>query len=295
MLSKSDKFVLCVPHGGLNDSLCQIELCWQYCEKNGRKLIIDLSNSGFMVGNFFDYFSLINEVKDVDVMSSHIVKYLNSMRCYPHEFKGKIHRISFLWNKESHMFYDLHTGRALTFDFSKKYYESVLIHEQCGGGSLSYNFFDRIEFNLQLKSIIKNRLEILPSNYISIHVRNTDYRTEYEYHLKSLIGELDGENILICSDDASVFGFVRSNFLRSNIFTLSEPMIFHNKPIHVKSNYDNDTTRRTATVNAFIDLMGMAFSKKLYTFKSVAGNRSGYSRLAQYLNENKNIYFRLIA
>ena len=294
MRPNGEKYVLCIPHGGLNDSLCQIELCWQYCEKEGRNLIIDLSNSGFMIGGFFDYFALRSVRQNVQEMNPDTLIHLNSMRCYPHAFKGRIQLISFLWRKESRKFYDQNTGQALTFDFSKKYYESLLIHQQCGGGSLSCKFFDRVDFSSHLKSIIISRLTILPSDYIAIHVRNTDYRTEYECQLKSLVEPLDGKNILVCSDDIGVFGFVRRHFSRSNVYILSEPMLSNNKPIHVKLNYEDDSARRIATENVFVDLMGMAMAQKLYTFNSVAGNRSGYSRLAHYLNENKNLLHRLL-
>jgi len=292
---KSEKFVLCIPHGGLNDSLCQIELCWQYCEREDRKLIIDLSKSGFMVGGFLDYFELLHKGEDIQELDSTNTVWLNSLRCYPHEFKGRIHRISFVWHKETRKFYDQQSGRAITFDFSRRYYENLLIHQQCGGGNLSWKIFDRINFSAELKFVINSRLLSLPSEYVAIHVRNTDYRTNYESELKLLINDFEGKNVLICSDDATVFRFVRVNFTRSKLFTLSEPMVAENRPTHFKSNYEDDSARKIAITNTFIDLMGLAFSNKLYVFNSIAGNRSGFSRLAQYLNENKALCSRLIA
>jgi hypothetical protein len=53
----NDRFVLCMPAGGLNDVLCQIEKCWRYAERHGRKLVIDTAKTG-LLDSFDQYFKV---------------------------------------------------------------------------------------------------------------------------------------------------------------------------------------------------------------------------------------------
>jgi hypothetical protein len=52
---QTERYLLCRPHGGLNDTLCQIEKCWKYALKSDRVLIIDTRNSG-LHADFSEYF-----------------------------------------------------------------------------------------------------------------------------------------------------------------------------------------------------------------------------------------------
>lgn len=61
-----EKYLLCRPLGGLNDILCQINYCYNYCIKFNRILLIDTSflyeHNSFSC-SFDKYFDFIKKVK----------------------------------------------------------------------------------------------------------------------------------------------------------------------------------------------------------------------------------------
>jgi hypothetical protein len=86
-ISKSNKYLLCIPHGGMNDTLCQIELCWLYALKYGRQLIINTQKSGLM-GDFSDYFEPIEKsLIIIPSIGQDLYDELNSLSCYPNQIQ----------------------------------------------------------------------------------------------------------------------------------------------------------------------------------------------------------------
>ena len=75
-----EKFLLCRPQGGLNDTLCQIELCWRYAARFNRTLIIDARKSGLHAdfSEFFQQKKASNKIL-LDV-SSEMFDFLNRTR-----------------------------------------------------------------------------------------------------------------------------------------------------------------------------------------------------------------------
>ena len=51
----SEKYVLFVPQGGLNDCFTRINITISYCELTNRTLLLDFTRSEYRI-NFFDYF-----------------------------------------------------------------------------------------------------------------------------------------------------------------------------------------------------------------------------------------------
>ena len=49
------KYVLCIPSGGFNDELSQMELCYKYCQFFNRTLLIDTFKSNYNI-SFDEYF-----------------------------------------------------------------------------------------------------------------------------------------------------------------------------------------------------------------------------------------------
>ena len=291
---KIEKFLLCRPIGGLNDTLCQIEKCWRYAEKFGRTLIIDTLNSG-LLAEFSEFFSPRNSLTKVHFsLSEKQLCFLDSLTCFPHFAQEKLRTYFAVYSIDVKNYVDRDTSELLTFNFDKNYDELVLIHEQCGGGDLSFYLLNRISISENIRPIVLDRIQHLDHDYLAIHVRNTDYRTQYKDLFRDVYPSVNNKSLLICSDDAEVISHAKNFFTLSNVLTSSQTPQTGNKPLHLSTTHSDDEQRKKATINSIIDLIALGRSTQLYFANVTAGHSSGFSRLAMYLCQNKNIIDALL-
>ncbi|MFZ1810791.1 MAG: glycosyltransferase, partial [Candidatus Nitrotoga sp.] len=289
-----EKFLLCRPIGGLNDTLCQIEQCWRYAEQFGRTLIIDTLNSG-LLAEFSEFFSPRNSLTKVHFsLSEKQLRFLDSLTCFPHFAQGKLKTYFTVYSVDLGNYMDRETSEMLTFNFDKNYDELVLIHEQCGGGNLSFDLLNRISISENIRPIVLDRIQHLGHEYLAIHVRNTDYQTQYKDLFRNVYPSVINKSLLICSDDAEVISHARNFFTLSNVLTSSQTPRTGNKPLHLSSTHSDDEQRKKATINSIIDLIALGRSTKLYFANVTAGHSSGFSRLAMHLCQNKNVIDALL-
>ena len=282
----SQRFLLCIPHGGLNDTLCQIEACWKYAAKFNRILIIDTRQSCLM-GEFTQFFSL-KQPNDsvVEVLGSDLMESLNQLTCFPDVVAGRIGYYTIAYSKELRQHYHEGSNEVVSFDFSLDYCEALLVHEQAGGGSLANDFVHRIKLSPRLNAEIRLSLAQLSDDYVGVHVRNTDIQTDYKPFFSSIYEQVLGKTVLICSDDAKVIEDAREFFDRSKVVSLSNIPDLNGSPIHMHV-YEDDQSRTQATFNAIRDLVLLGSATELYLTKTKGGFISGYARLASYLFSNK--------
>ncbi|CAH1070199.1 glycosyltransferase [Candidatus Nitrotoga sp. 1052] len=289
-----EKFLLCRPHGGLNDTLCQIEQCWRYAEKFGRTLIIDTLNSG-LLAEFSEFFSPRNSLTKVHFsLSEEQLCFLNTLTCFPHSVQGKLRTYFAVYSIDSKNCVDRETTAILTFNFDKNYDELVLIHEQSGGGDLSFDLLNRISISENIRPIVLDRIQHLGHDYFAVHVRNTDYQTQYKDLFLDIYSSVTNKSLLVCSDDAEVISHARSFFTLSKILISSQTPQTGNKPLHYSATHSDDEQRKKATINSIIDLIALGRSTKLYFANVTAGHSSGFSKLAMHLCQNKYVIDALL-
>ncbi|MFZ1546150.1 MAG: glycosyltransferase, partial [Candidatus Nitrotoga sp.] len=259
-----EKFLLCRPHGGLNDTLCQIEQCWRYAEKFGRTLIIDTLNSG-LLAEFSEFFSPRNSLTKVHFsLSEKQLCFLDTLNCFPHSVQGKLKTYFAVYSIDSKNYVDRETTAILTFNFDKNYDELVLIHEQSGGGTLSFDLLNRISISENIRPIVLDRIQHLGYDYLAVHVRNTDYQTQYKDLFRDVYPSANNKSLLICSDDAEVISHAKNFFTLSNVLTSSQTPQTGNKPLHLRTTHSDDEQRKKATINSIIDLIALGRSTELY-------------------------------
>jgi hypothetical protein len=117
-----------------------------------------------------------------------------------------------VYNEELLNFVDGDSGEALTFSFEKDWTEQLLVHCQCGGGKLGIACLGRLSLQPSISTTVLNRISLLPSDYIGVHVRNTDMQTAYKPFFETLLPAIKGVNILICSDDRNSIDFCKQIF-----------------------------------------------------------------------------------
>ncbi len=288
------KYVLCRPRGGLNDTLCQIEKCWNYCINFNRMLIIDTTKSGIFI-NLSDLFIDKSNSGFEFNLTEELVSTINKLDCQIKELNGKIDEYESEYTKESN-YVEKITKKQITFDMQIDYKESLLIYEQCGGGVDSLELLKKLKLSDVLRDNFKKN--IILESYKSIHVRNTDYKTDYHKLFHDIKSELKDENVLVCSDSKDVIECAKIILKDSKIITkTSNNFVKSGEPLHsVYNKYTNDE-KRILTENSIIDLLLLASSEKIY-YSKLSGydfnKLSGFTRLSLLLNENKEIIENII-
>jgi hypothetical protein len=289
------RILLCVPHGGLNDTLCQIEKCREYALSYGRDLYLDTRRSGLMA-DFDTFFELdrspgLNCITRVDDKT--FVK-LNMLSAFPSEVQGKIGGYLNIYCQKTHLQIEAASKSVLTFDFARDYSEDLLVHEQHGGGLRSANLMRQLKLSAMARAYISERLAPLPVRYDAVHIRHTDYKTDYVKFLLELRGVVAQKYVVICSDNAEVIAEARSILSNSNVLTVTQLPDLHGKPLHQFRSYKFENERIEATLRSLADLLALAMSERFHFTNVERGYASGFSRLASFLHENKFVVRSLL-
>jgi len=251
------------------------------------------------VGEFSDYFAPVDASINVETNTAKIDTVINTLDCYPPlKIKPQINETleahGTIYSKEHHNLADIVSGALLTFDFEKDYSESILVHEQFGGGDLSFDLLERITISESIRSIVLDRIARLDKDHVANQVRNTGYHKNYESLLNKIYPALAGKSVLICSDDADVIARAKSFFSASAVFSSSEIPHTNRKPLHGELTMKADEYRKASATSPIVDLCALGLSGKLYFMDVTAGHPSGFSRLAKHLNENKELALDLL-
>jgi hypothetical protein len=292
--NSSQKFLLCRPHGGLNDVFCQIEKCWEYAEKFERILIIDTTLSGLHT-KFSEFFEPRHKTDKVFFeLGENQLAFLNGTSCFPPELFQKLDNYEAEAADEIHNLVVKNTKVPLTFDFSRAYDEMLLVHEQWGGGNLSFDLVPRLKISQEIRSIILRRISGLNRKYVAIHVRNTDYQTDYMEFFSRIRSRIGHNPLLVCSDDVQVIKYAQTFFTASILLFSRELLDTEGKPLHHRNTFSNQEERRQIIIDTIVDLVGLARAHRLYFTNVSSGHTSGFSRLAQYLRKNKALIGSLL-
>jgi hypothetical protein len=283
--------ILCRPQGGLNDILCSVARCWAYAKRTGRSLAIDTRASGLM-DDFWKYFEATHEWN----VKVHELEYdlFESLDSVPTEVAGKLNMIKAEYSLAAGGFVDKNSGALLTFDVSRSYDTPLLLHEQgwYGGQFESPNILKVLQFTNIVARDIRLNLATLPRSFVGIHIRHTDYTTDYVPFLESLRSSVSGKDILICTDNLTVFDYCLFAFPNCNVFRLSKFTDNNNSRRHYR---DFGIDQYKNNIETLVDLCALGLSKSLY-FHNVreAGRPSGFSLLANFLNQNSDVLMRLL-
>lgn len=279
------KYLLCRPLGGLNDILCQIHKCYDYCEKYNRCLLIDTAYNSFFNSSFSDYFTFLDQIKISVVYDSDAIKELinnNNFTVFPSILTNKLYDYTVEWTKNGHQTID--TSVLVHIDFTQQYDEDIILHNECGGGLESLKILKFLRINKWLIDEIKNRYSKIDKPYTAIHIRNTDYQTNYtDFYIKNK-SNLDNHNIFLATDSKEVLNYYQK--LNIKIFSFVTCLNEDNKPIHLVIK-KNDIQVIMDTICDLI-ILALADSFILPTVYY------GFTRLSYTLYNNKNIVNQLL-
>lgn len=288
---KTSQYLLCRPQGGLNDTLCQIETCWRYAETHRRFLVVDATQSGFL-DDFSNYFEPRHGNAAVRLtLDERELSAFNDMDARPDVVSGRIADYRVVYDFSVRNFLEEESGTRMTFDMVHHHSERLLVHHQCGGGGVAVDCLERLKLKESVAAEIADRLSGIDRPYISVHVRNTDLKTDYAAFFETIRPRVAGKRVLLCSDDHACVAEAKRFFGESHVVTISNIPDTGGRPLH-----DNRALRRyDANVDAIADLLGLALGEDVLFAKTERNTVSGFSKLAHRLNKRPDVVRGLLS
>ena len=276
MIEDGVRYLLCRPNGGLNDSLVQMELCRLHAVRFGRTLIVDTSRCGLRLP-FEEVFVPRDDFgPPVLGWSAQLAAELD--RCAsvrPSALAGRISTYQSVWDTELDNTVEPESRQRIVFDFDRDHSETLLVHEQPGGGKRGFGFLERVALAPWIADAVAARLLPLGGDYDAIHVRHTDLSTDYVRLFQRCRGLFAGRHLLVCSDSVAVKRCAREVFADSTILSVADIPDTAGEGLHWSALSDP----RRAAVDLFCDLVAIARSRT-FVFTAVerqSGRRAGFS------------------
>jgi hypothetical protein len=320
---------------GFNDVLCQIWVSHQYAQASGRKLWIDTRCSG-LADTLAYYMQPQNVTGQSHInlrteISNGEFGQLNYLNCYPNipsgcldqlghyfisnapplrikrsKFLGILSQIKYLFKpsiEQPHFrlcaFLQLRIYlKTHKVDFIGRNFknESIVVHASVGGGLESLQTLALFRLNKCIRDQISERLKVLPEDYDAIHIRHTDYRTNYQVFIQGICAKLAGRTVLVCSDNPEAIDFAKKNLSHSKVITIAtsdelstDPV--KSRPAHYHWHLPLDL-RRQRNIAMLADLVGLSKSTRLFYTAVKNGEfvgQSGFSQLADGLRKSPSL------
>lgn len=295
------RVLLCRPHGGLNDTLCRIAHCWRYATRFGRHLLIDTRRCSLQapLDQYFEWTgpgAPVSCALDASAWSA-----LNAMRCRPACIEGRVDsacaiRVRGAGNAmDSRTFMSLRFAEVGTSDFERDHGEQLLVWEGSGGGTESADVLPHLRLAPHLRSRVEHAVATLEPAYSALHVRNTDYRTDYRRLFRRVRRLGISGPLLVCSDDPRVVACAR-RMLRNPILAFSgrARSLDRTGALHLPSAYASEAEVQNAVAESIIDLIALGNAQRLCCGTVMNGWASGFSFLACHLCRNKGVIDSLL-
>lgn len=210
------KYLYLQPMGGLNDILCRINYCINYCKNTNRILLLDTYNSFYKI-NFSEYIDISNIIEkskyidDINTIKS--LDFDNSTTFYPSCITLK-HFKEILDGK----IISKYVNGLRNVDINNNSYvlphrdveQSIIVHIQCGGGS-GFHIFKDIMIKPTLKEYCKLKYLEMPKKYISVQVRNTDIKCNYKVLFNMNKNIFKNNTVYLATDSLEVLNYFREN------------------------------------------------------------------------------------
>ena len=289
-------YVLCRPQGGLSDILSSVERCYNYAAAWGRTLVVDTHYSDRYFRDHLDrYF--------VSLRGDMTLRYAPGMLAgfehdvFPPELAGRLDRYGCYYDDAAHLFRDNESKVPLIFRPDQDHAERVVLFHQMGGGNVSYYALAKMWFSPAVIARLAVRAGAIGEPYDAVHVRHTDYRTDYEAMVPELKAEME-RPLFIASDNAACIAALRALVAPRRCLSFSKITGAEDAPMHILDGLAGDAVFEN-NIEAICDLVTLAMARNL-TVRQVEPNvfknkHSGFSVLAQNLWANRGFLIANLA
>lgn len=280
--SDPTKYVYFVTIAGFNDMLVNLDYAIQYCKKYNRTLLFDCLNSLYKI-NFSDYFTLPNHHNVI--LDSTIIKNIitsTTLSVYPNVLQDKMidvinGKITITnWKKNSYFYYYNNIELSIP-DYIID--QDIIVFSGFGGGD-SFPLFKQLQYSNEIKRICKKRYNKIENKpYLSLQIRNTDYKCDYKKlyeENKELLHSY--HSIYIATDDKSVLDFFKSqklSIINFTTFSLENNCISLHSCVTINGN--------TKIIDMLCDMYLLIRSDKL-----ISNSKGGFINLIRKCFENKS-------
>lgn len=282
-----DRFILCRPHGGLNDILSQVHKTLIHALQYKRQLIVDTRANGFH-DDFCQYFKTAGRFPSIQFqLTDDDLAHLNRQSCFPRSLQARVDNYSLSYVDSLANYVVSDSGERPQIGITDRT-EKVIIHDQCGGGrgcqALPY-----LQFTDQVSNEITARIISLPKGYEAIHIRYSDVPFDYHPFLEDLRDTLKGRSVVVCTDSLEVLKACRDQLTESTVYNLGRP------PKTSQKIHDNPgVTNQTTNTDALVDLLSLALAEKIHFPSGQGVYPSGFSILAADLSNRDDLKRQLL-
>lgn len=260
------KTILVRPQGGLNDMFAQIARCLDYAERYQRTLYVDTAANPKFQAPLNAYFESTGRIV---FLSPSEERRLNHFSTYPPEIAGRIEKYK-VFHEDGQPIRESQTRVPLTFDFATEFHEELIVHHQFGGGLNSVQLLNELRLKNHILREVAARIEMLGKSFEAIHIRNTDYQTDWLPQLEAVISRMRASCLYIATDDPLVPREAVKRFPNIRILCAAD--------LRRKVSLD-------VNAEALVDLLLLAFAEELWVLKLDNANVkfSGFSLFAKFL------------
>ena len=287
MKSNRNRYLICFTMGGLNDMLSEIDRCYNHCLKYKRTLVIDTSRNWFKE----DIHKYINFDSPIIYKGSNneLYELLNKNTIYPEFLQGALktfvsYRLPPLWK---------YHYNGLLIDYNLDSDCNAITRVYLEGRRSPHTILNICSFKPLVLNLFRKRYNTLPKDYISVHIRNTDLKSNVDEFIDKYKDELINKPIFLATDHAATIIKFKEIF-GSNLYSFAT--IPDNNGENLHENHRSVPTRQF-NIDCFVDLLLLASGSKLYlsimTIKTGWRSISGYGDLALQIYENKELLKRL--
>lgn len=300
----AQRLLLCRPQGGLNDMLCQIEVCCRYAELAGRTVVVDthFSGSPYFQDDFGNYFK--STQSKLKLATGEVGVDLDALSVMPGFLQGRVMTYSPVmgpsgkWSeraqREALTWVDAQTRQPLTFDFTRDHAQELLVHHAYGRNGMAQFALLRLRLKRSVSDELRKRLVMIGPPYDAIHVRHTDYQANYGPALQALRAG-PPRKLFLATDNVDVLHEFRAVLGADRVYSFSALPSKAGEPAHKEDLRADDRFARNS--DAILDLLLLALARQLVVVKleGTGPPHSGFSRLAHALWTSKIIIRHLLA
>ena len=192
----SERYLICFPQGGIHDMWSRIQYALQYCEKEGRILVLDTTKNWFR-DDWRSYFSISSPLVYTGDTPELITRLLQK-DVFPSELYGKTYEElpHAVWIAPGHMEMN---GIIVSIPLLS-YKESVVVYSDCGSSQHILPLFSKLQFTVRILNEFVSRRSLLPEKYLSIHIRHTDYKSNVDDFIEKYRHVLEKWPLFVASD-----------------------------------------------------------------------------------------------
>jgi hypothetical protein len=154
-----------------------------------------------------------------------------------------------------------------------------------------FYFGDLLRFST-LSDLVKNAYwsarSRLPSYYVGVHVRNTDYASNVPEFIKDHENQFLEKAIFVATDNRSSLDLFKEKY-GSNVFSFTDITDNGGKPLHHGSNRNKEESRKY-NIDTFVDILLLATANEYY----YSSKESGFSLAIVELRNEDALLKRLL-